>query len=230
MVNVEGKLNEIRRFVKSTISKISMDVNVGICKVDEFEAMLDVCEKAKIACKVKKKASDGFIRYYDEDLRKALFLQNYVVNHIDEAIKNGYIKVYYQPVVRTITETFCGMEALARWIDPQYGFLNPAVFIGALEESGQIHKLDSEVINIVCKEMREEIDSGNQVVPVSFNLSRLDLLKKLSKNIKLIVTIFVSRLRKVSLRRILMSETKLNDSVLLVMKSGWMTLVAAILL
>ena len=176
MVNVEGKLNEIRRFVKSTISKISMDVNVGICKVDEFEAMLDVCEKAKIACKVKKKASDGFIRYYDEDLRKALFLQNYVVNHIDEAIKNGYIKVYYQPVVRTITETFCGMEALARWIDPQYGFLNPAVFIGALEESGQIHKLDSQVINIVCKEMREEIDSGNQVVPVSFNLSRLDFI------------------------------------------------------
>ena len=68
------------------------------------------------------------------------------------------------------------MEALARWIDPQYGFLNPAVFIGALEESGQIHKLDSQVINIVCKEMREEIDSGNQVVPVSFNLSRLDFI------------------------------------------------------
>ena len=172
--NIEDRLNEVRKYVKGVVSKVSMDVNVGICKIEEFETMLDACEKAKIACKIQKLSGDNFVRYYDEDLRKALVLQNYVVNHIDEAIKNGYIKVYYQPVVRTITETFCGMEALARWVDPQYGFLNPAVFIGALEESRQIHKLDSNVINIVCKEMRAELDAGNPVVPVSFNLSRLD--------------------------------------------------------
>lgn len=176
MKNIEEKLCEVRKYVKSVISKISMDVNVGICRVEERESMLDACEKAKIACKVQKQSSDSFVRYYDEDLRKTLVLQNYVVNHIDEAIKNGYIKVYYQPVVRTITETFCGMEALARWVDPQYGFLNPAVFIGALEESRQIHKLDSHVINIVCKEMREELDEGKPIVPVSFNLSRLDFI------------------------------------------------------
>ena len=174
--NIEDRLNEVRKYVKGVVSKVSMDVNVGICKIEEFETMLDASEKAKIACKVQKLSGDNFVRYYDEDLRKALVLQNYVVNHIDEAIKNGYIKVYYQPVVRTITETFCGMEALARWVDPQYGFLNPAVFIGALEESRQIHKLDSHVINIVCKEMREEMDDGNPVVPVSFNLSRLDFI------------------------------------------------------
>lgn len=174
--NIEDRLNEVRKYVKGVVSKVSMDVNVGICKIEEFETMLDACEKAKIACKVQKLSGDNFVRYYDEDLRKALVLQNYVVNHIDEAIKNGYIKVYYQPVVRTITETFCGMEALARWVDPQYGFLNPAVFIGALEESRQIHKLDSHVINIVCKEMRAELDAGKPIVPVSFNLSRLDFI------------------------------------------------------
>ena len=176
MKNIEKKLCEIRKYVKSVVSKISMDVNIGVCKIDDFETMVDACEKAKIACKVQKQSSDNFFRYYDEDLRKTLVLQNYVVNHIDEAINNGYIKVYYQPVVRTITETFCGMEALARWVDPQYGFLNPAVFIGALEESRQIHKLDSHVINIVCKEMRAELDAGKPIVPVSFNLSRLDFI------------------------------------------------------
>ena len=174
--NVEEKLNEIRKTVKSTISKISMDLYVGICKIDEFDAILDTSEKAKLACHVQKKNSDNFIRYYDDELRKDLLLQNYIVNHIDEAIANGYIKVYYQPVVRTITESFCGMEALARWIDPQYGFLNPAAFIGALEESRQIHKLDSHIVELVCKEMREELDQGHPVIPVSFNLSRLDFI------------------------------------------------------
>ena len=176
LYNIEETLQEIRKCVKSAISKISMDLFVGICKVEEFNDFIETSEKAKLACIIQKKKGDNFIRYYDEELNKDLLLQNYVVNHIDDAIANDYIKVYYQPVVRTITGTFCGMEALARWIDPQYGFLSPAIFIRALEESRQIHKLDSHIIELVCKELRAELDQGNSIVPVSFNLSRLDFI------------------------------------------------------
>ena len=176
IANLESRLDEIRKYVKGTVSKVSMDLYAGICQIEEDVDILDAIEKAKLACNIQKKKGDRFVRCYDENLHKDLMLQNYVVNHIDEAIANGYIKVYYQPVVRTITETFCGMEALARWIDPEYGFLNPGVFIGALEESKQIHKLDSHVIELVCKELREELDQGRPIVPVSFNLSRLDFV------------------------------------------------------
>ena len=174
IANLEEKLCEVRKYVKGTVSKISMDLYVGICQTDTDSDILDAIEKAKLACNIQKKKGDKFIRQYDEDLHRTLMLHNYVVNHIDDAITNGYIKVYYQPVVRTITGTFCGMEALARWIDPEQGFLNPGEFIGALEESKQIHKLDSHVIELVCREMRDQLDQGNPVVPVSFNLSRLD--------------------------------------------------------
>ena len=176
MGNLEDQLGEIRKYVKGTVSKISMDLYAGISRIEEDTDILDAIEKAKLACTIQKKHGGGFIRYYDEDLHKSLLLRNYVINHIDEAIANGYIKVYYQPVVRTITETFCGMEALVRWIDPEYGFLNPAVFVGALEESKQIHKLDGQVIGLVCKELREQLDMGHPIVPVSFNLSRLDFV------------------------------------------------------
>ena len=174
IANLKEKLCEVRKYVKGTVSKISMDLYVGICEADTDSDILDAIEKAKLACNVQKKKGDKFIRQYDEDLHRTLMLHNYVVNHIDDAIANGYIKVYYQPVVRTISETFCGMEALARWIDPEQGFLNPGEFIGALEESKQIHKLDSHVIELVCREMRDQLDQGYPVVPVSFNLSRLD--------------------------------------------------------
>ena len=174
IANLEEKLCEVRKYVKGTVSKISMDLYVGICEADTDSDILDAIEKAKLACNIQKKKGDKFIRQYDEDLHRTLILHNYVVNHIDDAIANGYIKVYYQPVVRTISETFCGMEALARWIDPEQGFLNPGEFIGALEESKQIHKLDSHVIELVCREMRDQLDQGYPVVPVSFNLSRLD--------------------------------------------------------
>ena len=176
IADLDEKLDKVRKYVKGTVSKISMDLYAGVCQADEDGDILDAIEKAKLACNIQKKKGDRFVRCYDENLHKDLMLQNYVVNHIDEAIANGYIKVYYQPVVRTITETFCGMEALARWIDPEYGFLNPGVFIGALEESKQIHKLDSHVIELVCKELREQLDQGHPIVPVSFNLSRLDFV------------------------------------------------------
>ena len=176
IADLDEMLDKVRKYVKGTVSKISMDLYAGVCQADEDGDILDAIEKAKLACNIQKKKGDHFIRHYDEDLHKTLLLQNYVVNHIDDAVANGYIKIYYQPVVRTITETFCGMEALVRWIDPEYGFLNPGVFIGALEESKQIHKLDSQVIELVCKELREQLDQGHPIVPVSFNLSRLDFV------------------------------------------------------
>ena len=53
-------------------------------------------------------------------------LEQHVVNRIDDAIANGWIKVYYQPVIRTLTGELCGFESLARWIDPEYGLRRSA--------------------------------------------------------------------------------------------------------
>ncbi|MCR4908778.1 MAG: EAL domain-containing protein [Lachnospiraceae bacterium] len=98
----------------------------------------------------------------------------YVKNNIDRAIEEGFIKVYYQPVVRTLTEEVCGMEALARWDDPEYGLLSPDIFIGALEESRQIHKLDMCMIRQICRNHAEMRKRDNVNVTISFNLSWMD--------------------------------------------------------
>ncbi len=101
-------------------------------------------------------------------------LKEYVVKNIDRAVEEGYIRVFYQPVARTITGDICGMEALARWDDPEHGLLSPAVFIEALEEAGLIHKLDSCIVRRVCEDYRYAQEKGLPFTPVSFNLSRLD--------------------------------------------------------
>lgn len=101
-------------------------------------------------------------------------LRNYIVTHIDDAIDGGWIRPYYQPVVRTLTGKLCGVEALARWDDPTYGMLFPDTFIPALEDSRLIHLLDSSIVRQVCKQYRECVARGEATVPISFNLSRLD--------------------------------------------------------
>jgi len=101
-------------------------------------------------------------------------MRAYVVSHIDEAIEKGWVRPYFQPVVRTLTGKLCGTEALARWEDPTYGLLAPDAFIPALEEARLIYKLDCEMVRQICRQYRESVDEGVPIVPVSFNLSRLD--------------------------------------------------------
>ena len=101
-------------------------------------------------------------------------LRSYVVEHIDEAVENGWIVPYYQPVVRTLTGKLCGAEALARWEDPTHGLLMPDVFIPVLEEARLIHKLDCTIVRQICRQLHESVKEGVPVVPISFNLSRLD--------------------------------------------------------
>ena len=85
-----------------------------------------------------------------------------------------YIKVFYQPVMWSEDGHICGTEALARWDDPEMGFLSPGVFIPVLEEGRQIHKLDLCIYDQVCRRIRECLDSGLPVLPTSMNFSRLD--------------------------------------------------------
>ena len=98
----------------------------------------------------------------------------YLIAHIDEAVEKEYIKVYYQPVIDIRTNKLYSFEALARWDDPEHGFLPPFDFIGILEEAHLIHKLDTFMLKKVCEKYRKETDLGHKCVPISFNLSRLD--------------------------------------------------------
>ena len=66
------------------------------------------------------------------------------------------------------------MEALARWNDPVVGFLSPARFIPILEKNHDIYKLDCYILRQTCQALRRRLDQQLPVVPVSFNLSRLD--------------------------------------------------------
>ncbi len=130
---------------------------------------------AKSACD-SIRTSNHDVRMYDETLNQKLKLERYIVQNLDRAIEEGWIQVYYQPVVRILSKQICGMEALARWIDPFYGFLSPADFIPVLEENRLIHKLDFHVLRLICEGMRMRECCGEPLFPVSFNLSRLDFL------------------------------------------------------
>lgn len=175
---LQKSINQVRCAVKALSDELLLELKAGVYSVkqDDLYKPVVAMDHAKIACDSIKNQVSVSVKYYSEDFNKKIEVYEYVASHIDVALERKWVKLYYQPVVRTITKHLCSMEVLARWIDPVYGFLNPGQFIGALEDSAQIHKLDSYVAMETCRMLRERMDQKLAVVPISFNLSRLDFL------------------------------------------------------
>lgn len=174
--DIKEKVIKIREeFKELTSGDVYMNVKAGYYKPTNADGdpRLEI-GNARYAAVLLKNREDEFIKEYDEEVSKKYRIRQYILNNLDKAIKEGYIKVYYQPVVWSDTKELCGCEALARWIDPEFGFLSPGDFIPILEECRQIHKLDRNMYEQVCANMHECIKSGIPVVPVSMNFSRLD--------------------------------------------------------
>ena len=174
--NIEEKLN----MVEEKIRNLDLDVRPGV-KVGGYtftSTRLDPhssIEKARYAFSALKEQGghSNYLRY-NHEMSKHYALVQYIVSHIDEAVNKGWIVAYYQPVVYSKDRKLCGVEALARWIDPENGFLNPGVFVGALEDAQLAYKLDLAMLEIVCKNMRRVLDNKETIVPTSINFSRSD--------------------------------------------------------
>ena len=165
---LSNQVEELRR-------GIQLQLKCGAYRQKEGESDVSIaCDRARFACNSLKKHYDRHFRMYDKSLEDSFTLKNYIVNNLDNAIANGYIKAFYQPLMSSEDGFVCGFEALARWEDPYYGLLSPSMFIGTLEECRQIHKLDMCMIDNVCEDFARARNEGIPVVPVSLNFSRLD--------------------------------------------------------
>ena len=132
------------------------------------------CDRAKLACETLRGRYESAVQYYSPDMSKAAADKQYIIENIDRAVAENWIRVYLQPIVRSVNGKTCDVEALARWIDPNKGFLSPADFIPALEDAGLIWKLDLCMVDRVLEAIQAEMADGFVVVPHSINLSRSD--------------------------------------------------------
>lgn len=172
---VQERLQTIRRNLLGMNYDIKLGLKVGAYKPENRECLpLIACDHARYACYSIKKHYNHDYCEYDSSMAANFQKKQYIINNIDEAIKAGHIKVYYQPVVNAANGKLCGLEALARWDDPQYGFLSPADFIQTLEEYYQIYKLDMYVVEKVCRNFVYAKENGLMLIPVSLNFSKLD--------------------------------------------------------
>ncbi len=94
------------------------------------------------------------------------------------AMVNGELQIYYQPQIDNATGAIVGVEALARWLHPERGFVPPSRFVSIAEESGLIGQLGEWVLRTACAQNRKWQEDGIVKIPVAVNLSALQFHQK----------------------------------------------------
>ena len=172
---VESKIKEAHDKIRGFSTQGVLEIKAGVYVQRVENENVERCfMRARLAEATTKGVYDEYLAVYVDEMGARERLKMYLIAHIDDAVKNEYIKVYYQPVVDINTNKLCGFEALARWDDPEHGFLPPFEFVGILEDAHLIQKLDLFMLKKICEKYRKETNLGHKCVPISFNLSRLD--------------------------------------------------------
>ncbi len=119
---------------------------------------------------VKQDEKNGF-RFFSASQNSDLLHQAKLVNALRSALDRQEFIVHYQPMVELGTGNTRGLEALLRWEHPEYGRIEPSVFIPLAEQTGIIIELGEWVLEEACKQVRRLQLDGHPELRLAVNLS-----------------------------------------------------------
>lgn len=112
---------------------------------------------------------------YDEAMKQKMEKDQVLLSEVQRALERNEFLFYAQPQCNMMSGKIIGLEALIRWRHPVRGLVPPDEFIPLLEKNGFITNLDLWMWEQVCLHVRAWIDAGNRPVPISVNVSRIDI-------------------------------------------------------
>ena len=149
-----------------------------------YDSSFTMLDCAKIAKANAKKNNVKNILVYDEYTKEEMIRRQQLKDDMQEALDNEEFVVYLQPKYNLSDNTLAGAEALIRWNYKHKEFLPPGKFVPVFEEDGSIGLIDQFVLRKVCEQFKKWIDEGYELLPISVNVSRVQLTNRnLVKNI-----------------------------------------------
>ncbi|MET0967352.1 MAG: bifunctional diguanylate cyclase/phosphodiesterase, partial [Nakamurella sp.] len=133
--------------------------------------LLQRAEMAMLAAKAKQEP----LQIYRPSMGEVYRRRFQLVTQFRQAVEQGRIIVHYQPKVDLAERELVGVEALVRWMHPEFGLVSPAEFVEAIEATGSIDILLGHVLDIVLQQLSDWTAQGIRLT-AAVNLSVRNLL------------------------------------------------------
>ncbi|TVQ65078.1 MAG: EAL domain-containing protein, partial [Spirulina sp. DLM2.Bin59] len=92
-------------------------------------------------------------------------------NDLRRALEQEEFLLYYQPIIALQRGKIAGFEALIRWRHPEKGFISPAEFIPAAEETGLIIPIGEWVFQTACHQLKKWHDLAVTPEPLTMSVN-----------------------------------------------------------
>ena len=107
---------------------------------------------------------------FQPSFRQAAVARRTCDQELQQAVANGELELYYQPLVRMADRKIVGAEALLRWRHPQHGLLAPGAFLHVLNAGSLAAIVGDWVIRTACNYAASMRQLGLADFAVSVNL------------------------------------------------------------
>jgi diguanylate cyclase (GGDEF)-like protein/PAS domain S-box-containing protein len=114
-------------------------------------------------------------QFFKRDMNIRALERQSLENGLRHALQRKEFSLHYQPKLNLQTGTIVGVEALIRWIHPEFGPVSPADFIPIAEESGLIVPIGRWVLAEACHQAQAWQDIGLTPIRIGINISAVEL-------------------------------------------------------
>ncbi len=176
----EGVPEALQRGITAVVEKFDTTMSFlpsfGIYKVeDDAVTAATMYDRATVAMGYVGKNGKSRMCVYTPQMEEKVEEEIRLLAEVQEGLKKGEFIFYVQPQCDIATGKIVGGESLVRWKHGTKGLVSPGAFVPVLEENGLIAELDRYIWDKVCSWLRNWIDMGYQPVPISVNVSRIDM-------------------------------------------------------
>ncbi len=151
---------------------LHLSASIGITSFPEdAQDAQQLLKNGDIAMYLAKVHGRNCYRYFTNYLTKLADDRLALEQDLREAIDNGELQVYFQPIVKLDTEKIHGAEALLRWEHRTRGMVPTSLFIGIAEDVGLIDALGDFVLRESAREAVGWLTADGRAPFVAVNVS-----------------------------------------------------------
>lgn len=173
----QAVFDRLQHALDNFTENVNVRIRMGVMPYQRDLEPVELFDRARTACNMVRGKHHIRLMVFNEQMREREILEQRLLNDLKYAVENREFIVYYQPKydVQGEEPVLKSAEALVRWKHHELGMIPPGEFISLFEKHAQIGIIDKYVWQESARQIRAWKDKYGRVIPVSVNLSRIDI-------------------------------------------------------